>query len=273
LLPESPAGLPELPDEFWQTLDSGLGEIGLELNEPARAAIDAHVRLLLAWNEAINLTALRTPEQIARNHVMDSLLAVDALRSLAVRGRDRAQALGLLDLGSGGGFPGLPLAAVLPVSKAVLVDSIGKKARFLSVAAAAVTEALGTADANPPEIVAVQERAENLADEAGYRDAADLVLARAVGSVAEVAEIALPLARVRGHVVIWKRDPGDGAVASEIEAARRISQACGGGNPRIVRLPAADRVGLAGHCLVAIGKIRPTPDRYPRSSSERRRSP
>jgi 16S rRNA (guanine527-N7)-methyltransferase len=273
LLPESPAGLPELPEEFWRTLDSGLGEIGLELNEPARAAIDAHVRLLLAWNEAINLTALRTPEQIARNHVLDSLVAVAALRSLASPGRAPDRPAHLIDLGSGGGFPGLPLASVLPIRKVVLVDSIGKKARFLGVAAAAVSEALSTSGAEPPEIVAVPERAEDLAGEPEYRGGADLILARAVGSVAEVAELGLPLARVRGSVVIWKRDPGDGALEAEMEAARRISQACGGATPRVVGLPAADRIGLTGHCLVVIGKRRPTPERYPRSASERRHVP
>jgi 16S rRNA (guanine527-N7)-methyltransferase len=267
LLPESAEGLEELPDEFWQTLDAGLAEMGLELHERSRAAIDSHVRLLLAWNSSINLTALRTPEQIARNHVLDSLIAVAALRALAGGKVGR-----VLDLGSGGGFPGLPIAAVAPARAAVLVDSVGKKARFLAAAGAAVSDALAAGGATAPEIVAAAERAEDLAEQPAYRDASDLVLARAVGSVAEVAEIGLPLTRVGGHVVIWKRDGADGTLASEMANARRISQACGGSNPRIIQLQGADRVGLAGHCLVVIEKRRPTPNSYPRPAPERRRS-
>jgi 16S rRNA (guanine527-N7)-methyltransferase len=261
-LPESADELPALPAEFWTIVDDGLAEVPLELPPDARAAIDAHVRLLIAWNAAINLTALRTPEQIARHHVLDSLIAVPALRELGP-----ADKWAMIDLGSGGGLPGLPLGAVLRPRRLAVVDSIGKKARFLTVAAAAVQSATDV------EIHALAERAEDLADEPEHREAWDVVLARAVGTVAECAEIGLPLARVGGRLVLWKRDAGDGALQSEIAAARRISQACGGGATRIVTLPAAGRVGLDGHCLVVIEKRRPTPDRYPRAPGERRRAP
>ncbi|MEO6350159.1 MAG: 16S rRNA (guanine(527)-N(7))-methyltransferase RsmG [Candidatus Limnocylindrales bacterium] len=269
-LPESVDGLPELAPEFWSVVDEGIATLVLELTPGQRAAIDAHARLLLAWNEQINLTALRTPEQIARSHVLDSLLAVPAIRILT-----RGRATSVLDIGSGGGFPGLPLAAVLPAHRAVLVDSIGKKARFLNVAARAVAGLLGGAGSagSAVEITALAERAEDLADAPDQRERWDVVAARAVGTVAELAEIGLPLARVRGHVVIWKRDAGDGLLAREVADARRIAQACGGGAPRIVTLTAAEQVGLEGHCLVVIEKRRATPDRYPRQPGERRRAP
>jgi 16S rRNA (guanine527-N7)-methyltransferase len=242
-------------------VDDGIAAIGLELTTDQRAAIGAHARLLVAWNEAINLTALRTPEQIARNHVLDSLLAVPAIRKLT-----RGRATTLLDVGSGGGYPGLPVAAVLPATNAALVDSIGKKARFLEVASRVAHALLpGT------RFEALSERAEALAGQPDQRNGWDMVVARAVGTVAEVAEIGLPLARTRGHVVMWKRDTGDGALAAELLDARSISQGCGGGAPRIVRLEAASRVGLEGHCLVVIEKRRSTPDRYPRPPGERRR--
>ncbi len=238
--------------------------MALPLDEPARAAIDAHVRLLMAWNESINLTALRGPEQIARSHILDSLIAVPVLAARGGRS--------VVDLGSGGGFPGLPLAAALPVERVALVDSIGKKARFLAVAATAVRAALDAPDAPAPEITALRERAEDLADEPEHRAGWDLVAARAVGTTAEVAELGLPLATQGGHVAMWKRDAGDGALQAEVADARRICQAAGGGAPRIVALDAASDVGLPGHCLVMVEKLRPTPDRYPRSASERRRS-
>ena len=246
-------------------VDAGLVSAGMELARPARAAIDGHVRLLVAWNSSINLTALRRPEQIARNHVLDSLIAASAIGALRPQG--------LLDLGSGGGFPGLPLAAVLLTKRVALVDSIGKKARFLDVAAEAVSNALSDAGQQPPEITAVAERAEDLADQPEQREAWSVVVARAVGSVAEIAELGLPLAARGGHVVCWKRDSADGALQAEIADARRICQGTGGGTPRIIGLAAADRVGLPGHCLVVIEKRRPTPERYPRPAGERRRVP
>jgi 16S rRNA (guanine527-N7)-methyltransferase len=238
----------------------------LPLDQAGRAAIDAHARLLLAWNAAINLTALRDPEQVARSHVLDSLLAVPELAARGPRS--------VLDLGSGGGFPGLPLAAALPVERVGLVDSIGKKARFLSVAAAAVGGAITATDprAGAPEITALAERAEDLADEPGHRAGWDMVVARAVGSVSEVAELGLPLAAGGGHIAMWKRDAGDGQLQREVADAQRVSQAAGGGALRVIHLSAAESIGLPGHCLVLVEKIRPTPDRYPRPASERRRT-
>jgi 16S rRNA (guanine527-N7)-methyltransferase len=258
--------LPALDDEFWSVVNAGLADIELELSDPARSAIDAQVRLLRAWNAAINLTALRTLEQIARGHVLDSLLAIPKLRSLAGDGSS------LIDIGSGGGFPGLPLALALPAGRAALVDSIGKKAAFLEVAALAAARAASAAGGAPPDLVALAERAEDLADEADHRETWDVVVFRAVGSVAESAELGLPLTRRGGSVVIWKRNPGDGSLSDEVEAAVPIARACGGRGPLIVELPAAAHLGLEGHCLVIVEKQRSTPARYPRPVGERRRS-
>jgi 16S rRNA (guanine527-N7)-methyltransferase len=263
-LPRSVDDLPPLPDSALAVLADGLAAIPLELTPAVRSAIEAHVRLLMAWNEHINLSGLRAPEQIMRGHVLDALIAVPALRRLRDGRGGRLPAL--LDLGSGGGFPGLPLAVALPARRAALVDSIAKKAAFLEVAAAVV---------DAPAVNALPERAEDVADEADQRETWDLVVARAVGSVSEVAELGLPLTRRGGHVVVWKRAPDERArsdLRGEIERARRIVQAAGGARTRVVALDAAPRVGLDGNCLVVIDKLRPTPDRYPRPPGERRRA-
>ncbi len=266
-LPRSADGLPPLGAEFHAILDAGLAAIPLELATQQRAAIEAHVRLLLAWNAHINLSGLRTAEQIARGHVLDALIAIPFLRSL----RHRAGEPTLLDLGSGGGYPGLPLAVALPARRVALVDSIAKKAAFLEAAAAVVSEALPDSPGRP-EISVLAERAEDLADEPGHREGWDVVVARAVGSVAEVAELGLPLVRPGGRVVVWKRTGDANQLKVEMEAARRISQAAGGRAPRSVPLDAATAVGLPGHCLVVIAKTRATPERYPRAPGERRRA-
>ena len=132
-LPTRVQGLAPLPPSYAATLDAGLGALGLDLAPGVRDVLDAHVRFLLAWTEAINLTAIRDPADVARLHVLDSLAAVSHLRA---RGISR-----LLDIGSGGGFPGLPLAAALGSDRALLVDSVGKKVRFMRT----VVEAAGLA--------------------------------------------------------------------------------------------------------------------------------
>ncbi|MEA2676638.1 MAG: rRNA (guanine527-N7)-methyltransferase [Chloroflexota bacterium] len=261
-LPDSVDATAALDPIFSEVLERGLTALALPLDDMARDAIAAHVRLLLAWNEHINLSGLRTPEEVARGHVLDALLAVAPLRDIC---RERPS---LLDLGSGGGFPGVPLAVALPARRAALVDSIGKKAAFLRVAAAAVADVV--------QVDVMAERAEDLAEQPDQREAWDIVTARAIGSVAQVAELGLPLVRIGGHVVAWKSaGPAgqDGKVESEISDADRIIRSLGGESARVVELPLADDVGLPGHCLVVIEKVRSTPDGYPRGAGERRRRP
>ena len=261
-LPHAVDATAPLDPIFFEVLERGLNELALPLDAAARDAITGHVRLLMAWNEHINLSGLRTAEQIARGHVLDALLAVGPLRGLA--GRKPS----LLDLGSGGGFPGLTLAIAVPTGRTVLVDSIGKKAAFLRVAAAAA-EAVVHVDV-------LAERAEDLAEEHDQRESWDIVTARAVGSVAEVAELGLPLVRIGGHVVAWKSAGSDeqaGKLETEVADAARLIRSVGGDRPRVVALAAAERLGLPGRCLVVIPKVRPTPDGYPRGAGERRRRP
>jgi 16S rRNA (guanine527-N7)-methyltransferase len=254
-LPTDVGATAALDPIFSEVLERGLSAAGITLDLDARAAIEAHARLLIAWNEHVNLSGLRTPEQLARGQFLDSLIAVPTLRSL-----DAAPAL--IDLGSGGGFPGLPLAVALPARRAALVDSIGKKAAFLRAAAAAQDEV---------EINVLAERAEDLDDDPEQREAWDIVTARAIGAVTEVAELGLPLAKVGGHVVSWK-SAGE-QLTEELRNAGELIGIVGGGKSRIVELVAASEVGLSGHCLVVIDKIRPTPDGYPRQPGERRRRP
>jgi 16S rRNA (guanine527-N7)-methyltransferase len=162
-----------LPEGYHSSVRAGLNAVGAAaLDEDRLAAIADHVRLLLAWNDAINLSGIREPEAIAREHVLDSLSALTLLR--------RAGVTEFLDIGSGAGYPGLPLAVALPATRAVLVESIAKKARFLSAAVAAV----GLAD----RVAVAATRAETLAANTAYRGRWQAVLARAVADLTELAE-------------------------------------------------------------------------------------
>ena len=117
-LPTDPSTLPPLPDVVNDILRDGLPRLGVALGDAELGTLDGFVRLLLAWTEAINLTAIREPEAVARDHLLDSLAAAPLLRDRAVTT--------VLDLGSGGGLPGLPLAIALPDVRMLLVESIGK---------------------------------------------------------------------------------------------------------------------------------------------------
>lgn len=284
-LPTDVAGLPPLDQGFDETLADGLAAMGLALSATARRAIEYQARLLVAWNEHINLTAIKTPEAIARLHVLDSLSAVLPLRARVPAGP------AVLDLGSGGGYPGLPLAVALPAARLTLVDSVAKKVRFLETVAAAVGQAAaGQAAASatraadspgdvsvldPTPIEALAARAEQLAADE-HRATWDVVTARAVGSFAEVAELGLPLLRRGGLLVCWKRDRPEADIDSqpsaelavELDAARRLLEQLGGDVPEVVTVEVP---GLTGHRLVLVRKISPTPRQYPRVPAERRR--
>jgi 16S rRNA (guanine527-N7)-methyltransferase len=238
-----------LPASYHAVVAGGLAELGFTLQPPVLGAIADHVRLLLAWTPAINLTAIREPGDVAGQHVLDSLTAVPVVRATGARR--------LLDLGSGGGFPGIPVALAVPVETAVLVDSVAKKARFLDV----VAHALGMADRISVRAV----RAEALASGA-TRGRWDLVTARAVAPLGELVELGFPLLETGGHVVAWK-GPG---IDSELAGAARAVDALGGGSIR-VEVPGLSAV--PGHRLVIVRKFGPTDARYPRDPSERRRRP
>jgi len=247
-LPTRVQDLAPLPTAFHERLDAGLEGLSLAMPPEARAALDGHVRLLLAWNEAINLTAIREPEAIARLHVLDSLAAVAPLRAL---GPER-----LLDLGSGGGFPGLPLAIVLG-AETLLVDATAKKVRFLAMAA----EALGLA-----RVRAVADRAEALATDPAHRERWPAVTARAVGSLPDLVELAFPLLAVGGTLIAWKR----GTIGDEMRAAVPAIEALGGGTVAVVQVAVPE---LRDHRLVVVRKTGPTPSGWPRDPAARRRRP
>lgn len=272
-LPTTADDLPPLGAAYHETVARGLMEMGLRVDDLALAAMHAHARLLMAWNQAINLTAIRDAETVARLHVLDSLSAlvtVPALAALRSTTERQARRPALLDLGSGGGYPGIPLAVALPAGRTALVDSVAKKARFLEVTAAAVTRSLEPSSRTRPAFEVLAERAEDLAHDEAERERWDLVTARAVGSLAEVLELALPLLRVGGRVLVWKREGPDGALAAELRAAGSIARSAGGGrltvHPAVSPLPES-------HRIVSMTKVRSSPGRFPRPPGVRRRHP
>jgi 16S rRNA (guanine527-N7)-methyltransferase len=247
-LPTRVTDTPGLPESYHVALADGLAQLGLDLEPAARAAIDGHVRLLLAWTRAINLTAIREPGAVAVGHVLDSLSAVPTMQALGVSR--------FLDLGSGGGIPGITLAAALSSLGAVLAEPIAKKARFLETALSA-TGLDGRVDV-------AMSRAEELAADPRHRAAWPAVTARAVARLDELVELAFPLLVSGGSLVAWKR----GNLETELRAGERAIAALGGGEMRVVAVHLA---GLSEHCLVVATRTGEVPEGFPRDPATRRR--
>jgi 16S rRNA (guanine527-N7)-methyltransferase len=225
---------------------------GSDLALPPRFAVEVerYVALLLDANRRVNLTRVVEPASVARLHLLDALSGLPVLDALPRTGR-------CLDLGSGGGVPGLVLALARPEQRWVLVDSVHKKADALR----GFVAALGMGNV---EVVA--ERAEILGRDPRHREAHDVVVARACASLPILAEYALPLIALGGALVAWKGPIAD----DELRAGRAAAAACGGGAPSVRPAGFAE---LGDHRLVVIAKGSPTPDRYPRRPGEPGRRP
>jgi 16S rRNA (guanine527-N7)-methyltransferase len=249
-LPTRVAETPELPPGYHTALDRGLLALGLQLSPEARAVIDGHARLLLAWTESINLTAIREPEAVALRHVVDSLTA---LRPMRDRGIDR-----FVDLGAGSGYPGLPLAAGLPAARALLAEPIAKKAGFLGTVIRA-TALDGIAEA-------ASVRAETLARDARHRGRWPAVTARAVASLGDLIELSFPLLARGGVLLAWKR----GDLDDELRAAERAVASLGGGHLEVHPTRVA---GLEHHQVVIATARGGAPDAYPRDPATRKHRP
>lgn len=198
-----------------------------------RTLLTAHIRLLDAWNEAINLTRVVDPLERAARHFLDSLAAVPEIERLLPAGRVNAA-----DLGSGGGFPGIPIAARLltrrPDLTLTLIESVGKKARFL--------EAVCAASGLAPRLRVAHARAEELVQGGGIRF--DLIMARAIAPLGELIRLAAPLLTPRGALLAWKR-AGDDWDAELIAAASLIGD-------RAIHVQAVGITELEGALLVRV---------------------
>ena len=219
----------------------GARELGVELSGAALVAFDRYAALLRSWNERMNLVSKASLAKIETRHILDSLTS-----ALTLGGAPSGK---VMDVGTGAGFPGLPLKILYPTVDLTLVEATGKKARFLEAA----VEALGLDGA---EVVA--ERAERLGQDPAYREAFDVVVARALAPLPVLAELTLPLCR-RGGLVVAHKSPG---VEGEVAEARRAIKLLGGAPPRMVEVSA--NVTGDPRVLVTIEKRGPTPRKYPR---------
>lgn len=232
-----------------QLLLQAAREIGLNL-EPHLPQFDQLFDLLTAANESFNLTAIRDEEGIVLKHFVDSLTC------LTYPGFQ--DGMSVVDVGTGAGFPGLPLALVRPGIRFDLLDATQKKVDFVD----SVIRTLKLENAN-----AIWGRSEALSHEIVKRETYDAALTRAVASLQVVAELTLPLVRVGGFVLVQKA----GGVESEIEPAQHAIKKLGGRLERVIGLDLP--IIKDKRNLVVIEKVAPTPPQYPRKAGVPSKNP
>ena len=226
-----------------ETLVDGARELGLNFSPDQIDKFNNHYTELISWNKRINLTTIVDCQEAQLKHFLDSLTAVKVL-SEDVRAGGR-----VLDLGSGAGFPGVPLKIACPGIRLTLTDSVGKKTAFLQH----LVSVLELAD-----VQVYTGRAEDLAHDSQLRESFDLVLSRGVAPMRVLAEYTLPFCRVGGVAVTFKK----GNIILELEASARAIDLLGGGlienRPVLVSGLENDR------SLVLVDKLSPTPIKFPR---------
>ena len=204
---------------------------------------EAHYRELVAWNRRTNLTAIVDYEEAQLKHFLDSLTTALVIpEPIKEHGR-------LIDVGSGGGFPGIPMKVAFPGMHLTMLDSVGKKTAFLDH----LVVALGLTDSQ-----VCTGRAEDLAMNGQLRETYDVVVSRGVAPMRVLMEITLPYCRIGGMVVTLKK----GEIAPEIAASLHAMEVLGG------RMRETKRVDVEGlrdeRALVVVEKVKPTPSKFPR---------
>lgn len=237
--------------ELDRLLQTDAAALAARLNAGFADAVERYVALLLEANARLNLTRVVEPVAIAHLHLLDALAALPIIDAAAPR---RA-----VDLGSGGGVPGLVLALARPDVAWALVDSAGKKATLLR----SFAEALGLR-----RVVVLAERAESLGNDHAHRETYDLVTARACAPLPVLVEYAVPLLRRDGRLLAWKGLLAD--ADPEVRRGAAAARSLGGGPPAIVD-PGLGALG--GHRFVVIHKVRATPAHFPRRPGEPARRP
>ena len=223
---------------------------GIHLNGRHVVALLNYERLLLEWNQKFNLTAIRDEQGIRTKHFLDSFSCVLAWKAIPPTC--------LVDVGTGAGFPGIPLKILYPAMRLTLVESVGKKAKFCQY----IVEQLGLEN-----VEVLHLRAEELGQLEAHRQRYDWAVARAVANLSALSEYLLPLVQVGGHMLAQKGHSGP----AEVHAAEAAIKLLGGQVRQLlpVTLPGV----VEERYLVLVDKVATTPAGYPRKSGVPTKNP
>jgi 16S rRNA (guanine527-N7)-methyltransferase len=225
-------------------LSDGVAHLGQKIDNRQLEQFETYYRELIDWNRRVNLTAITDYDDVQIKHFLDSLTVVLALK----RPFDQ-KVLKVIDVGTGAGFPGIPLKITLPKIRLTLLETTVKRVRFLEH----ITNILGLKG-----VEILTGRAEVFGRSIEYREKFDVVLSRAVAALPSLVELALPFCAAGGNFIAQKQT----RVAPEVERAKNAVSMLGGELREIINI---DLPGFSGNrCLVVYDKIAPTPFEYPR---------
>lgn len=224
-------------------IENNLQKIGMKLDDIKIRQFDEYYRMLVEWNKVMNLTGITEYEDVWEKHYIDSLSIVK------IQNMDHFEKL--IDVGTGAGFPGIPLKIAFPHLKVTLLDSLNKRIHFLN----ALIDRLELKD-----IYTIHGRAEDYAKQETYREQYDVCVSRAVANLATLSEYCLPYVKIGGMFIPYK----SGDIDDEIVDSEKAVKILGGKLLKVEKfeLPGTD----IGRSLVQIEKVKNTGNKYPRKA-------
>ncbi len=227
----------------YQILEQKLGELGIKQDQNQLERFHKFYQLLIEWNKVMNLTGITEYEDVVEKHFVDSLSIIKAV--------DLSRIHTVIDVGTGAGFPGIPLKIAFPHLRVVLLDSLNKRIKFLDE----VISQLGLT-----EIRTIHGRAEEYARKEEYREQFDLCVSRAVANLSTLSEYCLPYIQVGGIFVPYK----SGEIDDEVEQSKKAVRILGGNIKKVMKfeLPGTD----IHRSFVLIHKEQHTQKKYPRKA-------
>lgn len=227
----------------YQILEQKLGELGIKQDQNQLERFHKFYQLLIEWNKVMNLTGITEYEDVEEKHFVDSLSIIKAI--------DLSRIHTVIDIGTGAGFPGIPLKIAFPHLRVVLLDSLNKRIKFLDE----VIFQLGLT-----EICTIHGRAEEYARKEEYREQFDLCVSRAVANLSTLSEYCLPYIQVGGIFVPYK----SGEIDDEVEQSKKAVRILGGNIKEVMKfeLPGTD----IHRSFVLIHKEQHTQKKYPRKA-------
>lgn len=242
-------------------MEKMLEEFGIKLDTAQLEAFDKYYELLVEWNSFMNLTGITEYDEVLLKHFVDSLAINKAI--------DMSQKLSIIDVGTGAGFPGLPIKLAFPQNKVTLLDSLNKRIKFLNEVVDNTLEfnlkSNSNVDkfkvkSNSNDIETIHGRAEEYAVKAEYRGQYDVAVSRAVANLSTLSEYCLPFVKIGGVFVAYK----SGDYKEELDNAAKALKILGAEVEKVVNftLPDSDMK----RSLIVIKKIADTPKKYPRKA-------
>ncbi len=225
-----------------------VNKLSIQLTEKQLEQFQTYYEMLVEKNKVMNLTGITEWEEVLEKHFLDSISLIRAI--------DLKQNLTVMDMGTGAGFPGIPLKIAFPNLKVTLADSLNKRVLFLQE----VIDELGL-----EEIEAIHGRAEDLAKDKKYRQQYDLSVSRAVANLTTLSEYCLPFVKIGGQFVSYK----SGECEDEVTSSKKAIFVLGGKIKEVIKF----ELGASGRSFIVIDKVNGTPKEYPRKAGTPSKKP